>query len=125
VPEVRTGPLTPGTYEYLHVDEQGFNVGFTAPAGWTWNGRYLSKGGTGPPNGAAIYFFGGPVQVYADPCQWAGTSDPLTAAGDLRDVMAALASQPLPERDDTDRPQNERARAARRLASHVGRADRP
>ena len=77
------------------VDEAGFNVRFTVPAGWTWHGRYLSKGGVGLPDGAAIYFFGGPVQVYADPCHWAAAgSDPPTGRS-VTDLMAALAAQPM------------------------------
>jgi hypothetical protein len=92
---VHNGQLDQGTYAYLDVDGQGFNVRFTVPAGWTWNGRYLSKGGVGPPDGAAIFFFGGPVQVYADPCHWAGTqSKPVTGLAVDR-LMAALAAQPM------------------------------
>ena len=91
---VRRGQLDPGTYAYLDVGGQGFNVRFTVPAGWTWNGRYLSKGGVGLPDGAAIYFYGGPVRVYADPCHWAGAqSDPPTGLS-VQDVMTALAAQP-------------------------------
>jgi hypothetical protein len=88
---VRDGPLDPGMYTYTDVDHQGFNVRFVVPAGWTLSGRYLSKGGAGLPDGAAIFFFGGPVRVYADPCHWAGTqSAPLT---DSAAVVGALAMQ--------------------------------
>jgi hypothetical protein len=93
--EVRTGRLDPGTYFYGDVDRQGFNVRFTVPAGWTWNGRYLSKGVVGPPDGAVIYFFGGPVQVYADPCHWAGAAQSTPPTGpSVDDLIAALAAQP-------------------------------
>ena len=61
VSALRRGQLGPGTYDYLDIGGRGFNVRFTVPAGWTWHGRYLSKGGVGLPDGAAIYFFGGPV----------------------------------------------------------------
>ena len=92
--EVRPGLLKAGAYEYLDVDRQGFNVLFTVPAGWTWNGRFLSKGGVDRPEGAAIFFFGGPMQVYADPCHWAGApSNPPTGLP-ARDLVAALAAQP-------------------------------
>lgn len=92
---VRRGPLGRGTYEYLDVAGAGFNARFTVPAGWTWHGRYLSKGGIGLPDGAAIFFFGGPVQVYADPCHWAGVrSDPPTGLS-VVDLMTALAAQPM------------------------------
>jgi hypothetical protein len=88
---LHVGDLDPGTYAYLDVDGKGFNVRFTVPAGWTWNGRYLSKGGISPPHGAAIFFFGGPVQVYADPCHWAGSrSTPVSGT----DVIALLVPQP-------------------------------
>jgi len=104
---VHSGQLDPGTYAYLDADGQGFNVRFTVPAGWTWNGRYLSKGGVDPPDGAAIFFFGGPVQVYADPCHWAGAqSAPMTGRAVDR-LMAALTAQPM--RSPTtpaDRPAN-------------------
>jgi hypothetical protein len=91
---VRNGLLGPGTYTY-GVQGGGFNVRFAVPAGWTWHGRYLSKGGVGRPDGAAIFFFGGPVRVYADPCHWAGAqSDPPTGLS-VVDVMTALAAQPM------------------------------
>jgi hypothetical protein len=90
---IRTGPLEPGRYEYLDVDGQAFNLQFTVPAGWTWNGRYLSKGGVGLPGGAAIYFFGGPLEVHADPCHW--TADQSTRlSGTAADIVAALKAQP-------------------------------
>lgn len=94
---VRNGQLDPGTYTYFDVDGGGFgfNVRFTVPAGWIWHGRYLSKGGVAPPGGAAIFFFGGPVQVYADPCHWVGARpDPPTGLS-VVDLMAALAAQSM------------------------------
>jgi hypothetical protein len=104
---VHNGRLDPGTYAYLDVGGQGFNVRFTVPAGWTWNGRYLSKGGVGLPDGAAIFFFGGPVRVYADPCHWAGAqSDPMTGRA-VHPLMAALAAQPMRSATTPiDRPAN-------------------
>lgn len=95
VSPLHRGQLDPGTYDYLDIGGQGFNARFTVPAGWTWHGRYLSKGGVGLPDGAAIFFFGGPVQVYADPCHWAAPwSDPRTGPT-VSDLMAALAAQPM------------------------------
>jgi hypothetical protein len=90
-----TGHLSPGMYTYTNVDAQGFNVRFTVPAGWTWYGRYLAKDGVGLPAGAAIYFFGGPVQVYGDPCHWAGSQSNPPTGPSVNDLMAALAAQPL------------------------------
>ena len=102
---VHNGPLDPGTYAYLDVDGQGANVRFTVPAGWTWNGRYLSKGGIGLPDGAAIFFFSGPVQVYADPCHWAGAHPPTSLT--VSDFMAALTAQPTRSATTPiDRPAN-------------------
>lgn len=92
---VRRGQLDPGTYAYLDVGGQGFNVRFTVSAGWTWNGRYLSKGGVGLPDGAAIFFFGGTVHVYADPCHWAGPQSNPPTGPTVVDLMAALAAQPM------------------------------
>ena len=90
-----SGHLRRGTYTYTNVDAQGFNVRFTVPAGWTWYGSYLSKGGIGLPGGAAIFFFGGPVQVYADPCHWAGSQSNPPTGQSVDDLMASLATQPL------------------------------
>jgi hypothetical protein len=107
--ELRVGDLDPGTYAYLEVDGQAINVRFTVPAGWTWNGRYLSKGGVDQPDGAAIFFFGGPVQVYADPCHWQGQrSEPVTG----RAVIDLLAAQPMRSATaPTDSPADEIYRA--------------
>ena len=90
---VQDGPLDPGMYTYADVDGQGFNVRFTVPAGWIWNGRYLSRGGIGAPNGAAIFFFGGPVQIYADPCRWAGNLSSPTTSFTAVPKVDALAIQ--------------------------------
>jgi hypothetical protein len=87
--------LDPGTYDYLGVDHAGFNIRFTVPAGWTWNGRYLSKGDVGLPHGAGIFFDGRLVQVYADPCHWAGAEPFLATGSSVHDLVAALAAQPM------------------------------
>jgi hypothetical protein len=111
--EIHRGLLAPGTYD-LDVDQQGFTVRFTVPSGWSWDGRSLSKGGAGLPHGAAIFFFGGVLQVYADPCHWAETPRPsptdvagLPAQADVSAFMAALARQPLRSATTpVDRPAN-------------------
>lgn len=91
---VQGAQLSSGTYDYIAIGGENFNVRFTVPAGWTWNGWYLSKGGVDLPNGAAVFFYGHSVQVYTDPCQWAG-ADPHPPTGfTARDVIAALAAQP-------------------------------
>lgn len=105
--QVQVGPLDPGTYADLDVDGQGFDVQFTVPAGWSWDGRYLSKGGDGGQGGAAIFFFGGPVHVYADPCHW-DTAQPTRSTGPAAAaIVAALAAQPSRQATTpVDRPAN-------------------
>src|SRR5262249_605202 len=72
-PEPRGGPtrgaphpglLRPGAYTAVDWIHAHFNVAFTVPDGWSWDGRTLSKGN------AAVSFFTAPVVVYADPCHW-------------------------------------------------------
>ena len=96
---VRNGPLDPGTYTAYNLDRAGFNVRFnvrfTVPAGWTWNGRYLTKGGVGMPDGAAIFFFGRRVQVYADPCHWDRAQSNPPTRPTVRALVTALAAQPM------------------------------
>lgn len=90
------GLLAPGSYEYFDVDGAGFNFGFTVPAGWTWNGwALISTGGYAPPDGAAISFWGGRVQVYTDPCHWAVAQPNPPTGPSVDDLMAALAAQPM------------------------------
>jgi len=93
--KIGDGLLDPGTYEYDDVDGQGFNVRFTVPAGWSWYGTTLTKGGVDPPDGAAIFFFGGRGQVYPDPCQWANATPGPPTGSSAADLVAALAAQPM------------------------------
>jgi hypothetical protein len=88
---VRNGPLDPGTHTY---GPSGFNVRFTVPAGWSWHGRYLSKGGIGLPDGAAIFFFSAPLQVYANPVHWIGAKSTRWIGYPSEDFVTALAAQP-------------------------------
>jgi len=93
--EASRGLLKPGTYAYLNVDGTAFtNVRFRVPAGWTWDGRSLSKGGVAP-HGAAIFFFDAVVQVYGDPCHWAAAAPHPPTGSTAAALMAALAAQPL------------------------------
>lgn len=87
---VHDGPLTPGRYQTVG-DGGGFGVQFTVPAGWSWDGRALRKGAAGLPDGAAIFFYGGQLQVYSDPCHWE-TEPPSAPTEDV--VAALLAAQP-------------------------------
>ncbi len=88
------GALAPGTYTYQDVDATGVNVRFTVPAGWAWDGRTLRKDRVGAPLGAAIYFYGGGVEVYADPCHW---TDQPPAPQSTRHAIDSLLAQPLRE----------------------------
>jgi hypothetical protein len=85
--------LGPGTYEDDNVDGQGFNVRFTLPAGWSWDGSSLY---TGAPlfEGAIITFSTGDVQAFADPCHWAREPNPPTRP-EVAALMSALAAQPM------------------------------
>ena len=88
------GQLGPGTYEDDNVDGQGFNLRFTLPAGWSWDGSSLY---TGAPlfEGAVINFSTGDVQVFADPCHWArGGPNPPTRP-EVAALITALAAQPM------------------------------
>jgi hypothetical protein len=87
---VRRGPLDPGAYDYGDVDGRGFDIAFTVPAGWEWDGTSLRTGARGA--GAVITFYTGDVQVYADPCHW---RDPVLGpwGSDLASLSAALAAQ--------------------------------
>jgi len=91
---IQGGPLIAGTYTYSGLGASGtaFQVAFSVPAGWTWNGNYLSKGATNAPGGAGIYFFASPIGIYPDPCHWDGAQPPLT--GSVDDFIAALVGQP-------------------------------
>jgi hypothetical protein len=91
---VRNGPLNPGMHTY---NPGGFNVRFSVPAGWSWHGSYLSKGGIGLPDGAAIFFFSAeraPLQVYADPVHWIGAKSTRWNGYPAEDFVTALAAQP-------------------------------
>jgi hypothetical protein len=83
------GPLAAGTYDILAVDHTGFNFRVTVPAGWRWDGRALRIGSTGT-EGAAVYFFGGPLQVYR-PCQWTA-APPVVEAFEAVQMMKQLGT---------------------------------
>lgn len=94
--EVARGRLDPGTYSYCGVGASLVNVRFTVPAGWTWDGSYLSKGGIGAPDGGAIFFLAADdLLVYDDPCQWAGAELGLRPGDSVQDIVDALAAQPM------------------------------
>jgi hypothetical protein len=83
------GLLRPGAY--TDVNWHHMHLSITVPAGWSWNGRTLSKGS------AAVSFYTPPVLVYADPCHWDQPQHPLVtpalASGDV--ILSELAAQPM------------------------------
>jgi hypothetical protein len=72
------------------TNRTGIHLGFSVPAGWSWNGRTLSKGN------AAISSYASPVRVYADPCHWDRPQHRFVrpAAGDYA-ILSELATQPM------------------------------
>jgi hypothetical protein len=89
------GSLVAGTYTLYDIDNTGVNIQFTVPADWR-NDDYLTTGPRGVelPDGIAIGFWTGPVQVYTEPCQWQG-ADPSPPTGPTaRALVDALAAQP-------------------------------
>jgi len=85
---LRPGAYTAVDWSHLGLNHAGFNLAFTVPDGWSWDGRTLSKGN------AAVSFFTAPVVVYADPCHWERQVAPLGLAAH-QDIMNALAAQPM------------------------------
>ena len=77
---IPTGPLQPGTYTVYGLNGTDINVRFTVPAGWRWSdGWVLTPTSADPPDGVAMAFWTGDIQVYTDPCQWNGAEpDPPT-----------------------------------------------
>lgn len=92
--EVQPGLLAPGMYTAYGYDGTNINVAFTVPAGWTWNGRHLSKGNGVSSTGATIALLTGDVQVYADPCHWAGTEPNPPTGSTASSLIDALVAQP-------------------------------
>jgi hypothetical protein len=83
--------LQPGTYSQNYSGHLGFDMRFSVPAGWTWNGHALTQGN------AALYISAGPVRIYTDPCRWESSKHPpLTGTRRSIQTMATLlAAQPM------------------------------
>jgi hypothetical protein len=86
------GPLRPGRYSHSYSGPDGFDMSFSVPAGWSWNGRALTQGN------AAVYFSAGPVRIYADPCHWDSSAHPpagIYSRGSIESMATLLAAQPM------------------------------
>ena len=84
------GLLRPGSYDRSYGG--GFDLRFTVPTGWSWDGQALSNGN------AATYFATSPVLVYPDPCHWDRPQHPspsLYTPGSIESTAATLAAQPM------------------------------
>ena len=105
---VPVGSLEPGSYTDGGVDGSSFNVAFIVPAGWSWDGRTLTKSAGNRSVAASISFYAGPVDVYADPCHWSGassaTSDQQASVNAVMDALVGQlsrnASQPVDRNAD-------------------------
>src|SRR5689334_13169140 len=101
---IRSGSLDAGTYT-APIPDAGVDVTLTLPSGWKWDGApILTKTSVDAPDGYAIAFWGGDVQVYTDPCQWRGAERSPPTGGSARDRVGALAA----ERESNARAQVER-----------------
>ena len=95
IPVLSAGPLSPGTYD-ARIPGTNIRVEFTVPAGWNWvDGWILTKSNSDAPNGHAIGFWSGDFEVYADPCHWDGEAPGPLTASTARELVDALAAQPL------------------------------
>jgi hypothetical protein len=90
------GVLLPGTYSVRPQDISAPRVLLTVPAGWYGRGFSISKNDSiDAPGGAGVILWGGPFNVYEDPCRWS-TSLPSSPTGPSVDELAtALAAQPM------------------------------
>jgi hypothetical protein len=89
------GSLAPATYNMHDIDGTGVTISFTVPAGWR-NDPVLTTGPSGPdlPDGLAIGFWTGAMQVYKEPCQWDGAEASPPTGPTAREFIDALAAQP-------------------------------
>jgi hypothetical protein len=85
------GLLRPGTYSQNYSGHLGFDMRFSVPAGWTWNGHALTQGN------AAVYLSAGPVRIYADPCRWESSRHPPLSGtrSSIQRMATLLAAQPM------------------------------
>jgi len=88
------GLLEPGTYSIRAQDIDAPRVVLTVPAGWYGGGFGVNKNNSiDPPDGAGVILWGGPFNVYEDPCQWTG-GETLRVGQTVDDLVADLSAQP-------------------------------
>lgn len=92
---VKDGPLQPGTYTFYGIEGQ-VNVRFTVPARWSWFDEpdILTTGDPADEVAIALWPSGEDLQVYTDPCEWAGAEPDPPTGPSARDLVDALAAQP-------------------------------
>ena len=91
---IHSGSLDAGTYS-VPIPDAGVDMTLTLPAGWKWEGNpILTKTDVNAPDGYAIAFWGGDVQVYTDPCKWQGAVPNPPTGPTARNLVDALAAQP-------------------------------
>jgi hypothetical protein len=90
------GVLLPGTYSVRPQDISAPRIRLTVPAGWYGAGFSVSKHNSiDAPDGAGVILWGGPFNVYEDPCGWS-TSLPSSPTGpSVDELVTALAAQPM------------------------------
>jgi hypothetical protein len=95
VPGLPNGLLQPGTYSIRPQDITSHHVIVTVPVGWYGGGFGVNKNDSiDPPDGAGVILWGGPFNIYEDPCRWS-TSHPSSPTGPtVDDLVAALSAQP-------------------------------
>jgi hypothetical protein len=97
VPPLHDGAwLAPGTYSVRPQDINAPRFSMTVPAGWYGRGSGVSKGGSiDPPDGAGVILWGGPFNVYTNPCQWLDSPASPSTGLTVDDLIAGLSDQAL------------------------------
>jgi len=94
-----SGLLVPGTYTFRPAGGAGLSATLTVPAGWyAFERAAVLKNNSGePPDGAGLLSWAGSLNVFGDPCQWAGSLPDPPTGPTVDDLVAALLAQPMRE----------------------------
>jgi len=92
-----SGLLVPGTYTFLPAGGTRLRGTLTVPAGWHALERaaVLKNASGEPPDGAGLLSWAGNLNVFGDPCQWAGSLPDPPTGPTVDDLVAALLAQPV------------------------------